>query len=74
MLTAASDIVRERGVSKLTLEAVANRAGVSKGGMFYHFPSREDLVQAMIDELSVDFMNDIKNNLQAFHGKSPTSV
>ncbi|SDX51841.1 transcriptional regulator, TetR family [Marininema mesophilum] len=69
LLTAASNIVSEKGVSKLTLEAVANQAGVSKGGLFYHFPSKEDLVQAMIDELSIDFMNDIKNNLQAFHGK-----
>ncbi|SDW80488.1 transcriptional regulator, TetR family [Marininema mesophilum] len=69
LLTAASNIVSEKGVSKLTLEAVANQAGVSKGGLFYHFPSKEDLVQAMIDELSVDFKNDMKDNLQAFHGK-----
>lgn len=38
LLAAASEIVEEEGVVKLTLEAVAQRAGMSKGGLLYHFP------------------------------------
>jgi AcrR family transcriptional regulator len=48
MLDAAEAVVIERGVNDMTLEAVAVRAGVSKGGIFYHFPSKDALVQAMV--------------------------
>ncbi|QHA38772.1 TetR family transcriptional regulator (plasmid) [Rossellomorea marisflavi] len=50
ILTAASEIVKEEGVIKLTLEAVAQRAGVSKGGLLYHFPSKEALIKGMVED------------------------
>jgi AcrR family transcriptional regulator len=36
------------GVSAMTLEAVAKEAGVSKGGLLYHFSSKDDLIAAML--------------------------
>lgn len=50
LLTAASEIVKEEGVVKLTLEAVAQRAGISKGGLLYHYPSKEALIKGMVEE------------------------
>ncbi|EAA0320729.1 TPA: TetR family transcriptional regulator [Listeria monocytogenes] len=50
ILIAASEIVKEEGVVKLTLEAVAQRAGVSKGGLLYHFPSKEALIKGMVED------------------------
>jgi AcrR family transcriptional regulator len=35
----------------LTLEAVAREAGLSKGGVLYHFATKEALIQAMIARL-----------------------
>ena len=49
LLDAAERLVSEVGAGHLTLEAVARAAGVSKGGLLYHFPSKEALLQAMID-------------------------
>lgn len=49
LLQAAESIVVESGSAHLTLEAVAVRAGVSKGGLIYHFPSKDALLGAMID-------------------------
>ncbi|MFF4615626.1 TetR/AcrR family transcriptional regulator [Nonomuraea jabiensis] len=43
------------GAEALTLEAVARRAGVSKGGLFYHFPTKQALVAAMVDRLTMAF-------------------
>jgi AcrR family transcriptional regulator len=40
ILRAANLVVVEEGVSRMTLEAVAREAGVSKGGLLYHFPSK----------------------------------
>jgi AcrR family transcriptional regulator len=48
ILRAAEEIVARRGPGYLTLETAANEAKVSKGGLFYHFRSKEALLEAMI--------------------------
>jgi len=48
IIDAAEAIVEEQGVATLTLEQAAKRAGISKGGILYHFPNKEALVAAMI--------------------------
>ena len=40
-------IVGQQSISRLTLEEVARSAGISKGGLLYHFPNKQSLVQAM---------------------------
>ena len=51
ILDAAAEIVAEIGAGKMSLEAVAERAGLSKGGLLYNFPTKESLLQAMIERL-----------------------
>jgi AcrR family transcriptional regulator len=51
LLDAAASLVPRRGAGELTLDAVAERAGVSKGGLLYHFPSKDALIQAMITRM-----------------------
>jgi AcrR family transcriptional regulator len=48
VLHAARHIVQAQGAVNLTLDAVAQAAGVSKGGLLYHFPSKEALIEGMI--------------------------
>jgi AcrR family transcriptional regulator len=55
ILAAAEDVVLTDGVGRLTLDAAAARAGVSKGGVLYHFPSRAALVSAMVAQLVEGF-------------------
>ena len=43
LLRAATTVVAERGYSALTLDAVGAATGVSKGGVLYHFPTKEEL-------------------------------
>lgn len=57
ILTAAQTVVRLNGTDALTLEAVAKAAGVSKGGLLYHFPNKEALIQGMIQSLIDEFDN-----------------
>ncbi|WP_298823551.1 TetR/AcrR family transcriptional regulator [uncultured Planococcus sp.] len=59
ILHAASKIVSERGIFNLTLEATAIEAGVSKGGLLYHFPSKEALVKGMVDHLAENYRDKI---------------
>ena len=48
LLDAAEAVVVQRGIANLTLEAVAAEAGMSKGGLLHHFPSKDRLVEAMV--------------------------
>lgn len=50
LVQAAYQIVLSEGINQLTLEAVAYAAGVSKGGLLYHFPSKEALIEGMLDQ------------------------
>ncbi|MBJ8344144.1 TetR/AcrR family transcriptional regulator [Antrihabitans sp. YC2-6] len=47
ILDALEALMLDGGLSQITLEAVAAKAGVSKGGLLYHFPSKEDLFAGM---------------------------
>ncbi len=49
LLTAAKRVVARDGVARLTLDTVAQEAGVSKGGVLYHFPTKNALVAAMME-------------------------
>lgn len=59
ILHAASKIVSERGIFNLTLEATALEAGISKGGLLYHFPSKEALVKGMVEHLAENYREKI---------------
>ena len=49
ILDAAEDLILESGSSGLVLDEVARRAGVSKGGLLYHFGSKAELVSGLIE-------------------------
>lgn len=51
LLRAAAQVVQEKGVSKLTIDAVAEAAQISKGGLLYHFPTKIELLKAMAQQL-----------------------
>src|SRR5690625_3428562 len=47
LLQSTSRIISEKGFGKLTLDAVCKEAGVSKGGLLYHFPNKKALIQGL---------------------------
>ncbi|THV41369.1 TetR/AcrR family transcriptional regulator [Glycomyces buryatensis] len=47
ILNALQRLLVEKGSSGVTLEAVAAEAGVSKGGLLYHFKSKADLYNGL---------------------------
>lgn len=52
LLDAAEVVAGRDGVHSMTLDAVARQAGMSKGGLLYHFPSKCALVTAIVDRLA----------------------
>lgn len=54
----------ERGFEAVTIQAVADAAGVTKGGLMHHFASKSELVEAAFQELTVDFEREIEEELR----------
>lgn len=52
IIEAALSVVRSQGMTALTLEEAARVAGISKGGILYHFKSKEALIQGMVARLA----------------------
>jgi AcrR family transcriptional regulator len=48
LLDAAEAVVVRQGIANLTLEAVAAEAGMSKGGLLHHFPTKDRLVEGLV--------------------------
>ncbi|SFN04735.1 DNA-binding transcriptional regulator, AcrR family [Actinomadura madurae] len=66
LLDAAESVLSEQGTQALTLIAVAERAGVSKGGLLYHFPTKEALVRAMVARVIEEFDDLIASYIDSY--------
>lgn len=49
ILEAAEAIVKARGAAKLTYEELCRESGFTRGGLTYHFPTKDSLLQALLE-------------------------
>ena len=63
LLEAANQLVLTQGADRLTLAAVAKEAGLSKGALLYHFPTKDALITSMIDQLIQEFETAIETHI-----------
>jgi TetR/AcrR family fatty acid metabolism transcriptional regulator len=47
----AIDMIAELGFARASVDQIAKRAGVSKGVITYHFPSKQEIVDAVIEKV-----------------------
>jgi AcrR family transcriptional regulator len=73
VLEAADEIACEAGPANLSLDAVALKAGVSKGGLLYHFPSKTKLLEAVVEAHLQAFDNSL-TELEKRRQGAPNSV
>ncbi|MFH9138780.1 TetR/AcrR family transcriptional regulator [Streptomyces sp. NPDC017524] len=59
ILEAATRVVQREGVKSVTFDSVAAEAGLTKGGLLYHFASRDDLVRAIHQHLADQWEADL---------------
>jgi AcrR family transcriptional regulator len=72
ILDAAESIVIRDGVARLTLDAAAAEAQLSKGGVLYHFRTRDALVSAMVERLITAFDDDLAEESASDEAADPT--
>ena len=51
VLDTTQQLIASEGLQALTLDRVARDAGLSKGGLLYHFSSKEQLIEALVDRV-----------------------
>lgn len=73
ILQAASELAWETGPGNLSLDAVAAKAGVSKGGLLYHFPSKSKLLEATVETFVEDYDRTLKER-EAAHAPAKYPV
>jgi len=73
ILDAAITCFVELGYSNVTTAKVASSAGVSRGAMLHHFPSKTELIQAAVeylhDKLLEDYTKRVSNIPESLKGK-----
>jgi AcrR family transcriptional regulator len=61
LLDAALDVFFERGFAATRMEDVARRAGLSKGTLYLYFESKEQLFEALIEELATPRLQQLES-------------
>ena len=61
---AVMELILEGGLPAVTLSSVCRRAGISKGGLMHHYPSKEALVDAFVSRSSDECLSEIHEHLQ----------
>jgi TetR/AcrR family fatty acid metabolism transcriptional regulator len=59
------EAIVELGYPRTTVAEVARRAGVSKGVVTYHFPAKDDLIQAVISDVIAEMAQYLEPRLRA---------
>ena len=65
LLNAAVELGCEHGVERTSVEAIAQRAGLSKGTFFHFFPTKLDLLDAMSEKIALDAWCELGRGLEA---------
>ncbi|MFT7710233.1 TetR/AcrR family transcriptional regulator [Clavibacter tessellarius] len=68
ILDAFEELLVQQGERGTTLESVAAAAGVSKGGLLYHFGGKEALVEGLLARMSALAREDVERLRQAERG------
>ena len=56
-------LAAQQGVSALSLQQVSEAAGVTKGGLLHHFPTKQALVDAVFDEMVLQFRDALQDEM-----------
>jgi len=67
ILKSAMDIIQNDGIGSLTLEKISKRAKISKGGLLYHFPTKESILNEIFANMLAKFEEKLNTSMQVDH-------
>jgi AcrR family transcriptional regulator len=60
ILNAAGELFKTQGYVNTTVEAIIRQVGIAKGTFYYYFKSKEDIMDALVDEMVGQICADYK--------------
>lgn len=66
VLEAAAEVFADRGYEAATITEILDRAGVTKGALYFHFPSKEDLARGVLEHAVTEPPQEQQIKLQSF--------
>jgi len=64
ILDAALEVIARRGYSAAGVQEIVNLSGTSKGSFYFHFPSKEQMVMALVERMSEKLVNKVYNSVK----------
>src|SRR5690606_6305646 len=74
IVAAAVELAKEVGPGHVSLDAVAQRAGVSKGGLLYNFPTKNKLLEAIVAYHLDKFENALLEKMEKSSSKDDSVI
>ena len=71
LLDAAENLFYEKGVSRTSLEQIAQRASMTRGAVYWHFKNKSDLFNALLDRVKLPLKQLIKDLEESEHSGHP---
>jgi AcrR family transcriptional regulator len=68
LVDAATEVLIELGYANASVQKVCERAGVSQGGLFRHFPTKEALMVAVGEDVGQKALADYAKKFEALRG------
>jgi TetR/AcrR family fatty acid metabolism transcriptional regulator len=65
ILAAALRVVGRKGVAGATMQQIADEAGIAKGTIYLYFPSREELIERLVEQAFSGLIDRIQSGLDA---------
>ena len=63
LLKAAADLFMEKGVAPTTLQEIAERAGLTRGAVYWHFDGKEDIITALLSTYALPYIDQFETEI-----------
>lgn len=64
LLKAALDTFYTRGISRSSLNEIAQTAGVTRGALYWHFKNKEDLFEGLFQKMFAELSSELANDIE----------
>ena len=74
IMDTAEALILEQGFSASSIDRIIDRAGITKGTFFYHFPSKTDLAQALVERFARRDIHQLTSKMEAAEAETDDPV
>ena len=74
IITVSANLFYEKGYEKTTMQEIVNALGMSKGAIFYHFKSKEEILTAVLKKQSLSKEQTFSQWINGMKGSSSKEI